>query len=356
MTSNFPARIFSIAERYLRALLLASDVRSVEMIYPNSDKITYNYDIRRTLESVTDERGKITAYEFDPQYRLKKITDPLGHVKEFGYDLMSNMTSYKDPLGNITDYKYDDFDRLKEIEYPEASSGATRLKEKFEYDKLGRTKKYFDTADRLTEYAYNDSTRTNTVTNAELETTQIKYNQRFQVFEVKDAINQVYTFSYDPLGRMLSQTRAGGTTTFEYNEVGAVKKRLDYMGRETKYSYDNLNRLTEIEYLPTTEFGTTFYTPNQKSTYGYDDISRLTSATNEMGTVTFGYDNRNRTTSTTDVFGHAIVYEYERTTNTNQKRLKLDGAMYAVYNFDNAERLSNIVNSADSGVISFGYS
>ena len=69
--------------------------RKVELIYPNSDKITYKYDIRRTLESVIDERGKITAYEFDPQYRLKKITDPLGHIKEFGYDLMSNMTSHK---------------------------------------------------------------------------------------------------------------------------------------------------------------------------------------------------------------------------------------------------------------------
>ncbi|NOT47548.1 MAG: hypothetical protein HOP17_07330, partial [Acidobacteria bacterium] len=33
--------------------------RKVEMIYPNADKITYKYDIRRLLESVTDERGKI---------------------------------------------------------------------------------------------------------------------------------------------------------------------------------------------------------------------------------------------------------------------------------------------------------
>ena len=43
---------------------------------------------------------------------------------------MSNMTSYKDPLGNITEYKYDDFDRLTEVEYPEATLGATRLKVK----------------------------------------------------------------------------------------------------------------------------------------------------------------------------------------------------------------------------------
>jgi YD repeat-containing protein len=74
-----------------------------------------------------------------------------------------------------------------------------------------------------------------------------------------------------------------------------------------------------------------------------------------MGIVTFGYDNRNRVTSTTDVFNHTINYEYERTSTVNQRRLKFDGTMYAVYNFDDAERLANIVNSVDSSTITFGY-
>jgi RHS repeat-associated protein len=326
--------------------------RKVEMIYPNLDKITYRYDIRRTLESMTDERGKITNYEFDPQYRLKKITDPLTQVKEFGYDLMSNMTSYKDPLGNITDYRYDAFDRLKETEYPAASVGATRLIEKFEYDTVGRIKKITDTANRDTNYAYDDVNRINTVTNPELETTTTKYNQRLQTFEVKDAINQVYTFSYDPLGRLLSQTRAGGTMTFAYDAVGNRKKRTDYSGRITHYTYDNLNRLQTITYGDPVTAGAP---PNLQATYGYDDISRLTSAVNENGTVTFGYDNRNRVTSATDVFNQALVYEYERTPTVNQKRLKLNGALYATYNYDNAERLSNIVNAVDSTTIDYTY-
>ena len=175
---------------------------------------------------------------------------------------------------------------------------------------------------------------------------------------MKDAEDQVYAFTFDPLGRMLSQTRAGGTMTFAYNEVGQVKQRIDYMGRETKYSYDNLNRLTRVEYLPSALSGVLqapASMPIQKSTYGYDDISRLTSAANEVGTVTFGYDNRNRTTSTTDVFGHTVNYEYERTTSVNQRRLKFDGAMYATYNFDDAERLSSIVNASDSTTIGFSY-
>ena len=326
--------------------------RKVEMLYPNADKVTYKYDIRRLLESVTDERGKVTGYEFDPQYRLKKITDPLGHFKEFGYDLMSNMTSYTDGLGNVTNYEYNDFDRLKKIVHPAAVSGGTRLEEEFEYDKTGRIRKYFDTADRLTEYTYNDTTRTNTVKNAENEITTIKYNQRFQTFEVKDAINQTYTFSYDPLGRLLSQTRAGGTMSFEYDNVGNRKKRTDYAGRVTNYFYDNLNRLTKIEYEPG---GTGNDVDKPQSTYAYDYISRLTSAVNDVGTVAFTYDNRNRVLSTTDVFGKVIAYEYERTPTVNQKRIKLDGTNYAAYNYDDAGRLANIVNSSDSTTTTFGY-
>jgi RHS repeat-associated protein len=181
--------------------------------------------------------------------------------------------------------------------------------------------------------------------------TTTKYNLRFQTTEVKDALNQTYTFGYDAMGRLLSQTRAGGSMSFVYDEVGNQTKRTDYAGRVTNYIYDNLNRLEKIEY----DNGSGGLITKQISTYGYDDLSRLTSAGNDNGTVSFVYDNRDRLTSTTDVFGQAIVYEYDRTSSVNQKRLKLNGSLYATYNFDDAERLTNIVNAADSSTITFGY-
>jgi YD repeat-containing protein len=38
--------------------------------------------------------------------------------------------------------------------------------------------------------------------------------------KVKDALNQEYTFAYDALGRLLTQTRAGTTASFVYDSVG----------------------------------------------------------------------------------------------------------------------------------------
>lgn len=57
--------------------------RKVEVIYPNLDKVTQKYDIRRLIETVTDERGKITSYEFDPAYRLKnnRSARPLQRIR-----------------------------------------------------------------------------------------------------------------------------------------------------------------------------------------------------------------------------------------------------------------------------------
>ena len=38
--------------------------------------------------------------------------------------------------------------------------------------------------------------------------------------KVTDALYQVYDFTYDPLGRQLSQTRAGMGMSYEYDVVG----------------------------------------------------------------------------------------------------------------------------------------
>jgi YD repeat-containing protein len=330
--------------------------RKVEMIYPNADKITYKYDVRRLLESVTDERGKVTSYTFDNAYRLTKITDPLLQIKEYDYDLMSNLKLTKDGLGNQTDYAYDDFNRLREIKYPLAeATAAARLTETFTYDPTGRIKQVTDTAGRNAIYDYYDAERRNTVTNTDGEITTTRYNARRQMIQVTDAKNQVYDFTYDPLGRMLTQTRAGGTMSYQYDAVGNREKRIDYLGCETGYEYDNLNRLKKINYLQNAANTYPSPTPIQAVVYTYDEISRLKTATNDAGTVSFNYDSRNRLESEIDVFGHTIAREYELTATVNQKRLKFDGALYAKYNLDDADRLTSIVDSTDNKTISFGY-
>jgi RHS repeat-associated protein len=310
--------------------------RLEKITYPDTKFITYDYDLAGRRTSSTDERNNTTVYAYDDAYRLISVTDALSHTTNFGYDLMSNMTSVTDALNNTTNYEYDDFSRLEKVIYPPEYTGATRFEEKTEYTKVGQVKKRIDTANRETLYEYDAAYRLVKVTDPLANFTQFEYNARGERTKVKDALNQQYTFTYDELGRQLTQSRAGSTMTYDYDAVGNQVYRSDYSGRITYYAYDNLNRLTDITYDGSTNF----------ATYAYDDISRMTAATNQIGTVNFAYDSRNRTTSTVDVFNHEIEYTYDD--GGNRTGMDLDGQTHASYVYDAINRLTELTDEENA--------
>ena len=267
------------------------------------------------------------------------MTDPLLHTSQMGYDLMSNVVSRTDALGNVTNYEYDPFYRVAKVIYPAATVGATRLFETFTYDTVGNLKIKTDTANRQTLYDYDNGNRMYRTTDANGKITQFGYNPRNQMTSVTDAVNQVYGFTYDPLGRVLTESRAGVTRGYIYDPVGNRIQRTDYKGAVTTYVYDNLNRLTNVQYP----------TASENITYNYDDISRMTSAVNYAGTVSFVYNNRNQMTSTTDVHGKVLNYTYDA--NGNRATLKLGTATEATYTFDAANRLTNIKDDKNKNYV-----
>ena len=305
--------------------------RLKKVTHPDTNYREFTYDLAGRRTVVKDERGNTTNYGYDDAYRLTSVTDPLNHATSMGYDIMSNLTSRTDALGNTTNYDYDDFNRLKKLIHPPATTGAIRLEESLTYDKVGNIKTRIDTAGRTTSYDYDTLNRPLKITDPLLKLTQFEYNLRSQMTKVKDALSQEYIFTYDALGRELTQTRAGSTRSFQYDAVGNRTQRTDYLGRVTNYQYDALNRLTNINYVSSSA---------ETVTLGYDDISRLTSAVNGAGTVSFTYDNRNRVKTTTDVFGHVIEYSYDA--NGNRTELKLDSNVHTTYAYNTANLLTTL--------------
>ncbi len=345
------ARVTSVTNAKNETTTVGYDLnnRVNKITYPDTNFTQFGYDLAGRKATVTDPLGHITTYGYDGAYRLTSITDALSHTTTFGYDLMSNLTSQTDALGNVTDLEYDDFNRLKKVKYPLPVTGGTRLEEGYTYDLVGNRKTRVDTAGRTTSYDYDTANRLKTITDPLTHQTQFEYNARSQMTNVTDALSQQYVFSYDPLGRELSETRAGTTMTYDYDAVGNRKKRTDYMSRVTNYDYDVLNRLKKITYGPT---GSISALPIPTVTYEYDDLSRLVSATNNAGTVAFTYDNRNRLKSEIDVFWHVIEYAYDAADRRTQ--LKLDGSVQTTYNYDNANRLTTLTDEASQN-FTFGY-
>lgn len=308
-----------------------------KVIYPDTNEVNIEYDLAGRKTSVTDELGHETTYGYDEAYRLTSITDALNHTTTFGYDLMSNLTSSTDALGNVTRYEYNDFNRLKKVVHPAPSPSATPLEETTTYDKNGNVITKVDTAGRTTTYDYDDADRLVKITDALSNETEFTYNARSQMTKVTDALNQEYTFTYDAQGRVLTQVRNGQTTTFTYDLEGNKATRTDYNGNVTSYTYDELNRLTNISYT-----GASY----EDASYTYDDLSRLLTATNAAGTVSFSYDIRGRLASESDVFGHNLVFSYDA--KGRRTALEIDSTPHTGYEYDDANRLTTLTDESSN--------
>jgi YD repeat-containing protein len=256
----------------------------------------------------------------------------------------------------------------------------------YTYNLQGQMLTSTDPRGNTTTYTYHGATTAQvtqgdlaSVSNALGHVTQFpSYNKHGQALQVIDANNIVTTMSYDLQQRLLSRTIASGTpqaetTTYEYDDVGQLKKvtmpnasfmqyqydpahRLtqisDSLGNKIRYSLDLVgNRIGEITEDPTgllarvitREFdslnrikilrgGTTPQPVTEnvhdlnnnmtKSTdplgrvtdHVYDALNRLLStqdpATPTRGTTAYAYDNQDNLTKVTDAKGLITTYTY----------------------------------------------
>jgi RHS repeat-associated protein len=307
--------------------------RLKKITYPDTTFVLFTYDLAGRRTKIKDPRGYETTFAYDAAYRLTSETNADLKVTSYAYDLMSNLTAVTDALNRTTNYTYDDFNRLTTVTYPEASTGAGHLHEDFAYDLAGNLLSKTDQAGRVISFCYDSANRLTTTTDPALKVTSYEYNARSQMTAVVDAINQRYEFVYDALGHRTLEKKGTATMSFVYDAAGNRSQRTDYNNAVTNYTSDALNRLTTISYPDLTA-----------ATYGYDELSRLTTATNANGTVTIAYDSLSRTSSVTDVFGQVVSYAYDA--NGNRTQLSLNAATSATYQYDVLNRLTQLTDSS----------
>jgi RHS repeat-associated protein len=335
VTYDVRGRVTNVANALTQTINYEYDLagRLKKIIYPDTNFVLLTFDLAGRRTKVKDPRGYETTFAYDAAYRLTSETNSDAKVTSYAYDLMSNLTGVTDALNRTTNYTYDEFKRLTKIKYPEATTGAGRLEENFAYDSAGNLLQKIDQAGRVSSFCYDSSNRLTSTTDPALKTTAFEYNARSQQTSVVDAISQRYEFVYDALGRRTQEKKGTATMSFVYDAVGNRSQRTDYNNAVTNYTSDALNRLTNISYPDTTA-----------ATYGYDELSRLTTATNPTGTITIAYDNRSRVSSVTDVFGQVVSYAYDA--NSNRTQLSLNGATSATYQYDVINRLTQLADNA----------
>jgi len=248
---------------------------------PAGKKIKYTYDNNFNLISITDRNNAKRIFSFDSLNRASILTDPLNNQTHFAYDVAGNLLSIADANGHITSYAYDVLNRHTKITFP---NGTTNT---ISYDAESNLSSFTNAnGDEIT-YRFNAA---GLMTEKRLPGNNVYTYEYDKAGKIKNAINADATvqLSYDPAGRVTSESLNGKTTSYTYAPGGGKKTTAYPSGVSITQFFDLHHRLSEVA----SDSGTL-------ALFEYDKADRLLSKKYPMAgtTTTFTYDIVGRVTS-----------------------------------------------------------
>jgi RHS repeat-associated protein len=258
-----------------------ADGKPIRSVASNGRVSEMTYDERGNLLSLTEAVGdpleRVTSFEYEPVFnQVTKITDPRNNDTTFDYDANGNLIEVEDAALTRTTLAYGD------ANCPGLATGVTRavgLAEEttttFSYDPV--TCNLLTTTDDLgnpTSMAYDAAGNTVSVTDALLRESRFVYDELNRVTKSIDASNS------DPA----PACGLAGVTCFAFDAGGNLIDLTDANGNVTSFDYDERERVTDrTDPLLNAE------------TFSYDGQGNLRFATDRKGQVIeFQYDLANR--------------------------------------------------------------
>lgn len=295
MERNGSGRITSAANRRGHAIQYGYDGfgRLISKTIPGGASMHYSYDAAGRMERQGDASGDFVA-QFDPGGSVTRMTGPDGKAIDYAYDAGGHRTSTTYPDGYRIVYEPDATGRLWRIK-----DGAGTVLMSYEYDSIGRLAREQRGNGTATEYAYDARGNVATVTH----------------FAPGGTPVEVYAYTYDEVGNVLSAGSPSGTSTYAYDDLDRMTRadlpggrsiQVEYDaasnrvtmtdgGATTAYSHDSQNR--------TTQAGAEAFTydadgdlltrtgPGGMASYTWDAEGQLLGAAHpSLGTATYTYD------------------------------------------------------------------
>ncbi|MDE1565495.1 MAG: DUF6531 domain-containing protein [Actinotignum sanguinis] len=326
-----------------------------EFRYDSCGRVTYSrdiltgiryfrYDAAGNLVSVRNGLGGITRYEYDVRNRLVRVVDPAGGVTKRVYDSVDNLVSVTDPLGRTVSVAYD------ELGNPLSRTGADGTVTSFEYKDGAVTKAR--------------------IGDQEVACSDLNYDDR--TLTLTDASHNRYVFTYDRLGRLISQntTVAGQErcSTWTYGKDGERTSYTPAGGATYRYGYDAVGNLATITHpeLDTVRFGYDpmgrvthmvagedthqwaykdgFVSRHTHTTAGveettrveHDSWGRVTSVTTGSEKVTYEYGGDGQLVAAVSTSGATKAWEYDQAARIIRF---IDGDTVSEYTYDSASQL-----------------
>jgi RHS repeat-associated protein len=341
--------------------------RLTKVIDALSKETTYAYDELGNRLTQTDANNHTTRFEYDKLGRQTKRILPGNASETLSYDAAGNLKSRTDFIGRITNYDYDVNNRLTMRKYPDNTAFTFTYtatgRRATAVDARGATSYVYDSRDRLVslsypdgrklEYGYDGNGNRTSLTariGSTVLTTSYAYDDASRLDLVTDPLNRAYDHGYDANGNRASLAYPNGTTTsYSYNTLNRLTNlatthpasgrtiqsyafTLGAAGNRTKiteqdgmvrdYTYDALYRLTNEK---VTVSGAVSY----EKAFTYDNVGnrqRQTTTGQGAGTINYTYDDRDRLLTE-----NATTYGYDNNGNLTSK----SGEATYAWDFDN---------------------
>ena len=304
---------------------------------PEGDKRTWGYNEDGEETSTVSPRGNVegakaseftTTIERDARSRAIKVTNPLGDETKYTYDGDGNLETVTDPNGNKTTYTYDADNEPTKVEAP--NKAITEA----EYDGDGRVISQTDGNKHTTKYVRNVLGEATEVIDPLSRKTTKEYDKVGNLTKLTDAEKRTTTYKYDSGNRLIEVSYSSGnpsTVEYEYDKDGDRTAMTDGTGT-SKYTYDQLDRLTEAEngHKETTK-------------YEYDLANEQTKITYPNGkAVTREYDKDGRLKSVTDWLEHTTKFAYDADSNLTATTFPTGTGDEDTYSYDDADQMSEV--------------
>lgn len=267
-----------------------NDLNNITKItYPDAKFITYTYSgcCPHLIDSVTDRAGRTTGYTYDALKRRIETINTGGGVTGNVYDENGNMIKLIDPKSNITTFEYDLDDRLVKKTFTDGKFSI------FNYDNAGLLDTHTNARGIVSNYAYDANH--NLLTKSYSDGTPgltYQYDNYNRVTTRQDGMG-TYQYGYDANSRLTSIDGpwVDDTLTYQYDALGRKTGLTPQGSQSASYTYDNLNRLANIQVGTNTHTYTysghnplvqDLTRPNGSVTsHQYDALNRLTEISNK---------------------------------------------------------------------------
>jgi len=254
-------------------------------------------------------QDRITRYEYDEAGRLKQSTS--GYLstspitEQATYTANGKPLTLKDGNGNLSTMVYDGFDRLVQLNYPDAATGSGTSSsvdfQQYGYDPNGNVIGFRNRGGEVINATYDALNRQISMGGSAIADRNFSYDNLNRLKTMTFASGGAsMTNTYDGLGRLASQAQAGvGTMSYVYDSAGR-KTRMSWPdGFFVNYEYNLANDLIVVRENGAPDWALAWW--------AYDNLGRRMAQGRANGaTTSWSYDAAGRLAAlTNDLAGTA---------------------------------------------------